>query len=221
MELGLDSSNLSVTSFSKAISSFNKTKQKVGRAFSFNKTPSKMKRAVSSMMSPRLLVTESATLGRTPVYTPHQGLRELRLELGDDGAAEGTPVLVSMTASATLTRTQSMSPNCFISPNVSLNVPQSTIGRTDTVSSFCRVSPSVSPSTSPTSMPPPVSLSFKADTVSSFCRISPSVSPVAAQPMTGLEAGEKNWKGRKGPWNSLGAKSWDQCQDWWEGGSTW
>jgi hypothetical protein len=79
-ELGLDSSDLSVTSFSKAISSFNKTKQKVGRAFSFNKTPSKMKRAVSSMMSPRLLVTESATLGRTPGFTPHQGLRELRLE---------------------------------------------------------------------------------------------------------------------------------------------
>ena len=119
------------------------------------------------------------------------------LQLGDDGAAEGTPVLVSMTASATLTRTQSMSPNCFISPNVSLNVPQSTIGRTDTVSSFCRVSPSVSPSTSPTSMPPPVSLSFKADTVSSFCRISPSVSPVAAQPMTGLEAGEKIGKAGK------------------------
>lgn len=83
-ELGLDSSDLSVTSFSKAISSFNKTKQKVGRAFSFNKTPSKMKRAVSSMMSPRtaprLLVTESATLGRNPITTPHHGLRELRLE---------------------------------------------------------------------------------------------------------------------------------------------
>ena len=31
--------------------------------------------------APRLLVTESATLGRTPVYTPHQGLRELRLEV--------------------------------------------------------------------------------------------------------------------------------------------
>merc|ERR1712203_874545 len=80
----MGSSDLSVTSFSKAISSFNKTKQKVGRAFSFNKTPSKMKRAVSSMMSPRtaprMLVTESATLGRTPALTPHQGLKELRLE---------------------------------------------------------------------------------------------------------------------------------------------
>merc|ERR1719430_2685472 len=178
MELGLDSSDLSVTSFSKAISSFNKTKQKVGRAFSFNKTPSKMKRAVSSMMSPRLLVTESATLGRTPVYTPHQGLRELRLELGEDGATEGTPVLVSMTASASLTRTQSMSPDCFISPSVVLKVPQSTSSRTDTVSSFCQVSPSVSPSTSPTSMPPPA----KTDTVSFFCRISPTVSPVAPSP---------------------------------------
>lgn len=99
-----------MTSFSKAISSFNKTKQKVGRAFSFNKTPSKMKRAVSSMMSPRtaprLLVTESATLGRPSVTTPHQGLRELRLEdtprssrkglqscvnLGDEGGF-GSPV---------------------------------------------------------------------------------------------------------------------------------
>merc|ERR1719341_1838738 len=161
-ELGLDSSDLSVTSFSKAISSFNKTKQKVGRAFSFNKTPSKMKRAVSSMMSPRtaprLLVTESATLGRTPITTPHHGLRELRLELGEDGAAEGTPVLVSMTASASLTRTQSMSPDCFISPYVNLKVPQSASSstRTDTVSSFCQVSPSVSPSTSPTQMPPPL-----------------------------------------------------------------
>merc|ERR1711994_531222 len=96
-ELGLDSSDLSVTSFSKAI-------------FSFNKTPSKMKRAVSSMMSPRtaprLLVTESATLGRPTVSTPHQGLRELRLEdtprssrkglqscvnLGDEGGF-GSPV---------------------------------------------------------------------------------------------------------------------------------
>ena len=46
-------------------------------------------------------------------------------------------------------------------------------------------------------MPPPVSLSFKADTVSSFRRISPSVSPVAAQPMTGLEAGEEIGKAGK------------------------
>ena len=35
-ELGLDSSDLSVTSFSKAISSFNKTKQKVSPSFSFS-----------------------------------------------------------------------------------------------------------------------------------------------------------------------------------------
>ena len=101
------------------------------------------------------------------------------LQLGGDGAAEGTPVLVSMTASATLTRTQSMSPDCFISPIVSIKVPHSTSSRTDTVSSFCQVSPSVSPSTSPTLMPPPA----KTDTVSSFCRISPSVSPVAPAPV--------------------------------------
>jgi len=79
-ELGLDAADLNVTSFTRAISSFQKTKQKVGRAFSFNKTPSKMKRAVSSMISPRTVpraLGESATLGRA---TPHRGMRELRLE---------------------------------------------------------------------------------------------------------------------------------------------
>jgi len=85
-----------VTSFSKAISSFHKTKQKglrspfakslewldsVGRAFSFNKTPNKLKRAVSTMISPMTaprVVGESSTMGR--INTPSDGLRELRLE---------------------------------------------------------------------------------------------------------------------------------------------
>ena len=121
------------------------------------------------------------------------------LQLGEDGAAEGTPVLVSMTASASLTRTQSMSPDCFISPSVNLKVPQSASSRrTDTVSSFCQVSPSVSPSTSPTQMPPPLA---RLDTVSSFCRVSPtvspSVSPVAPQPMSGLEVGHNLGKAGK------------------------
>merc|ERR1719438_226829 len=63
-DMSLDASDLNVSSFSKALSSFHKTKQKVGRAFSFNKTPSKMKRAVSSMISP---LTSSAKLNRTQV----------------------------------------------------------------------------------------------------------------------------------------------------------
>ena len=115
----------------------------------------------------------------------------LFLQLGEDG--EGTPVLVSMTASASLTRTQSMSPDCFISPSVTLKVPQSAISsRTD------NISPSVSPSTSPTQMPPPMA---RPDTVSSFCRVSPtvspSVSPLAPQPMSGLEVGPNLGKAGK------------------------
>merc|ERR1712241_783937 len=39
-DMSLDASDLNVSSFSRALSSFHKTKQKVGRAFSFNKTPS-------------------------------------------------------------------------------------------------------------------------------------------------------------------------------------
>ena len=56
-QLGIESSDLSVTSFSKVISSFQKTKQKVGRAFSFNKTPIELKissNTISPMTLPRL-----------------------------------------------------------------------------------------------------------------------------------------------------------------------
>ena len=123
------------------------------------------------------------------------------MQLAEDGTAEGTPVLVSMTASATLTRTQSMSP--FISPSGSLQVPYNSTPsgvlqvpysttRTDTVSSFCQISPTVSPSASPSSMPPPLTVT-RPDTVSSFCRVSPSVSPevspVPPKSMAGLELG--------------------------------
>merc|ERR1719392_17838 len=61
-DMSFDSSDLNVSSFSRALSSFHKTKQKVGRAFSFNKTPSKLKRAVSTVISP---LTSSAKLNRT------------------------------------------------------------------------------------------------------------------------------------------------------------
>ena len=42
----------------------------------------KKKHSIVSRTAPRLLVTDSATLGRTPITTPHHGLRELRLEVG-------------------------------------------------------------------------------------------------------------------------------------------
>merc|ERR1719445_1398594 len=78
-DMSLDASDLNVSSFSKALSSFHKTKQKVGRAFSFNKTPSKMKRAVSSMISPMASRNTELRDSRN-THTPSESLRELRLE---------------------------------------------------------------------------------------------------------------------------------------------
>merc|ERR1712217_430728 len=80
-DMSLDASDLNVSSFSKALSSFHKTKQKVGRAFSFNKTPSKMKRAVSSMISPMASRTNTELReARHNQNTPSESMRELRLE---------------------------------------------------------------------------------------------------------------------------------------------
>merc|ERR1719431_1625856 len=123
-ELGLDAADLNVTSFTRAISSFQKTKQKVGRAFSFNKTPSKMKRAVSSMISPRTaprVVGDSATLGRV---TPHRGMRELRLE-GWEGVwgAEDSTSATSTTSTLDLpgaSTTSFLSPATARPPSITL-----------------------------------------------------------------------------------------------------
>lgn len=80
-DMSLDASDLNVSSFSKALSSFHKTKQKVGRAFSFNKTPSKMKRAVSSMISPMASRTNTELRdSRNNQNTPSESMRDLRLE---------------------------------------------------------------------------------------------------------------------------------------------
>jgi len=79
-DMSLDASDLNVSSFSKALSSFHKTKQKVGRAFSFNKTPSKMKRAVSTMISPMASSARVNMEGRHNHNTPSESMRELRLE---------------------------------------------------------------------------------------------------------------------------------------------
>merc|ERR1712130_643199 len=70
-DMSLDASDLNVSSFSRALSSFHKTKQKVGRAFSFNKTPSKLKRAVSTMMSPMAAGT---------IRTPSETFSQMKLE---------------------------------------------------------------------------------------------------------------------------------------------
>jgi len=77
-DMQFDASDLNVSSFSRALSSFHKTKQKVGRAFSFNKTPSKLKRAVSTVISP---LTSSAKINRTQhLGTPVDSISELRSE---------------------------------------------------------------------------------------------------------------------------------------------
>merc|ERR1719318_602156 len=86
-DMSLDASDLNVSSFSKALSSFHKTKQEVGRAFSFNKTPSKMKRAVSSMISPMASSSRVNMEGRETrnnPNTPSESMRELRLEDGSE-----------------------------------------------------------------------------------------------------------------------------------------
>merc|ERR1719150_3560507 len=70
-DMSLDASDLNVSSFSRALSSFHKTKQKVGRAFSFNKTPSKLKRAMSTVMSP---------MAAANVKTPSEPFSQMRLE---------------------------------------------------------------------------------------------------------------------------------------------
>lgn len=69
-QLDIDTSDVTLGTFSKAFKFASRTKMKVGRAFSFNKTPSKLKRAVSTMMSP---------FGSTTNLTPASQLAQMRL----------------------------------------------------------------------------------------------------------------------------------------------
>merc|ERR1712098_366028 len=126
-DMSLDASDLNVSSFSKALSSFHKTKQKVGRAFSFNKTPSKMKRAVSSMISPMASRNTELRDSRN-THTPSESLRELRLE---DVGVEITRVSPAGSVSSLTSR--EVSPGSYQGSKVSPYGLQ----RKDSVSSFC------------------------------------------------------------------------------------
>jgi len=74
-DMSLDASDLNVSTFSRTFSSWHRTTQKVGRAFSFNKTPNRLRRAVSTMISPL-----GSSSGRLPSLTPNESMRDLRLE---------------------------------------------------------------------------------------------------------------------------------------------
>ncbi|KAF5277685.1 hypothetical protein FQR65_LT03665 [Abscondita terminalis] len=90
-QLDIDTSDINNGTLSKAFKFANRTRLKVGRAFSFNKTPSKLKRAVSSMMSP---------FGSSTNITPASQLAQMRLasysninELGDaNNSTDSAPV---------------------------------------------------------------------------------------------------------------------------------
>merc|ERR1712098_14026 len=154
-DMSLDASDLNVSTFSRALSSFHKTKQKVGRAFSFNKTPSKLKRAVSTVISP---LTSSAKLNRTQHLggTPADSL-DRRTEHDCQSVGQLSPGSRSVTSCVSLTTPMgSTCPN--ISPGSgsyagSYQGPQghkrevvSPYGQQgeDTVSVFCRSVSSVS-----------------------------------------------------------------------------
>jgi len=128
-DMSLDASDLNVSSFSKALSSFHKTKQKVGRAFSFNKTPSKMKRAVSSMISPMASRNTELRDSRN-THTPSESLRELRLE---DVGVEITRVSPAGSVSSLTSR--EVSPGSYQGSKVSPYGLQ----KKDSVSSFCQM----------------------------------------------------------------------------------
>merc|ERR1712217_254959 len=129
-DMSLDASDLNVSSFSKALSSFHKTKQKVGRAFSFNKTPSKMKRAVSSMISPMASRTNTELReARHNQNTPSESMRELRLE---DVGVELSKASPAGSVSSIPSRGD-VSPGSYKGNKVSpYGLP-----RRDSVSSFC------------------------------------------------------------------------------------
>ncbi|KAB0797092.1 hypothetical protein PPYR_08086 [Photinus pyralis] len=98
-QLDIDTSDINNGTLSKAFKFANRTRLKVGRAFSFNKTPSKLKRAVSSMMSP---------FGSSTNITPASQLAQMRLasysninELADAHNSSETPPLAPMSVQPT------------------------------------------------------------------------------------------------------------------------
>eukprot|EP00092_Neocalanus_flemingeri_P016143 GFUD01017471.1.p1 GENE.GFUD01017471.1~~GFUD01017471.1.p1 ORF type:complete len:636 (+),score=186.23 GFUD01017471.1:218-1909(+) len=127
-DMSLEASDLNVSSFSKALSSFHKTKQKVGRAFSFNKTPNKLKRAVSTVISP--MGSARLTMdGRSS--TPSDSMRELRIE--DDGPE----LKVSPAGSVSSTLSREVSPGSYQGATLGPRVSPYGLTRQDTVSNFC------------------------------------------------------------------------------------
>lgn len=98
-QLDIDTSDINNGTLSKAFKFANRTRLKVGRAFSFNKTPSKLKRAVSSMMSP---------FGSSTNITPASQLAQMRLasysninELADSHNSSETAPLAPMSVQPT------------------------------------------------------------------------------------------------------------------------
>ncbi|KAF2888459.1 hypothetical protein ILUMI_17714 [Ignelater luminosus] len=98
-QLDIDTSDINNGTLQKAFKFANRTRLKVGRAFSFNKTPSKLKRAVSSMMSP---------FGSSTNLTPASQLAQMRLasysninELGDANNASESPPVAPMSVQPT------------------------------------------------------------------------------------------------------------------------
>lgn len=72
-QLDIETSEITTSSLSKAMSRFASKTKKVGRAFSFNRTPRMMKRAVSTMMSPLTdSTTPCKTLPRNHQFYPNQ-----------------------------------------------------------------------------------------------------------------------------------------------------
>ncbi|XP_018334943.1 protein ECT2, partial [Agrilus planipennis] len=99
-QLDIDTSDVGNGTLSKAFKFANRTRLKVGRAFSFNKTPSKLKRAVSSMMSP--------FGSSTNLITPASQLANMRLasysninEIGDPNNPNESPPVAPMSVQPT------------------------------------------------------------------------------------------------------------------------
>jgi len=148
-DMSLDASDLNVSSFSRALSSFHKTKQKVGRAFSFNKTPSKLKRAVSTVISP--LTNSAARSNRTQVLgTPGVDMiSEMRTERSPSNMSEislTTPggaesfLLHQSPACVSLGETISLGAGSYHGPTPGHRVSPYGHQATDTVSGICRSS---------------------------------------------------------------------------------
>jgi len=146
-DMSLDASDLNVSTFSRALSSFHKTKQKVGRAFSFNKTPSKLKRAVSTVISP---LTSSAKLNRTQHLggTPADSMSDRRMEHDCQSVGQLSPGSRSVASCISLTTPVGSSTCPNISPGAGsyqgpvhkrqVVSPYGQVASEDSVSVFCR-----------------------------------------------------------------------------------